>query len=418
MRRLDAQLADVALDERLLLAHGDEAEPGDARQHAHDDVLAHRQLRENAFRAAILGQEREPRANRARRVGAVERPAADAHRAAVRLLRAEYGLERFGAARAEQTGEPDDLLRRDAERHVAQTRAPAQPVDGERGLPRRVGGHRLRLFARAVRTDFAAEHRRNQRHARQPVRRLAAHHRAVAQHGEPVAHPVALRQPMAHQHDRDAGRAQLLDDAEQHLDFRTAQRGSRLVENQHARAERHPACDRHHLLLAEPERADLVGRIDVEPVALDDLAGARPHLAAVDPRAEAARLVTEEDVLGHAAFGNQVDFLVDRADARALRGTRAVERHGHAVDADLARIGLVKAGEDLDQRRLAGAVLAHQPVHLARAQRQRHAVQRAHDAERLADAVRFEHDGLAVGARVGAGSGGKRCVHRAPRVRG
>ena len=38
-----------------------------------------------------------------------------------------------------------------------------------------------------------------------------------------------------------------------------------------------------------------------------------------------------------------------------------------ALDQDLAAIGLMHAGQYLDQRRLAGAVVADQPDHLARA---------------------------------------------------
>ena len=38
---------------------------------------------------------------------------------------------------------------------------------------------------------------------------------------------------------------------------------------------------------------------------------------------------------------------------------------GCAGDADLALVGGIDAGEHLDQRRLAGAVVAEQPEHLA-----------------------------------------------------
>ena len=62
-----------------------------------------------------------------------------------------------------------------------------------------------------------------------------------------------------------------------------------------------------------------------------------------------------------------------------------------AVDADLARVFTVGAAEDLHQRRLAGAVLAEQHVHVAGVQRQIDFVERQHAGERLADAAHLEH---------------------------
>jgi hypothetical protein len=50
-------------------------------------------------------------------------------------------------------------------------------------------------------------------------------------------------------------------------------------------------------------------------------------------------------------------------------------------------VGLVGAGQHLDERRLARTVLAEQAVHLARAHVEVDTVQRAHAGERLDDAV-------------------------------
>ena len=63
------------------------------------------------------------------------------------------------------------------------------------------------------------------------------------------------------------------------------------------------------------------------------------------------------------------EVLVDGRDAgsSASRGRAEVRRL--AVDEELALVGLVHAGEDLDQRRLAGAVVAEHAGHLAGAAR-------------------------------------------------
>ena len=90
----------------------------------------------------------------------------------------------------------------------------------------------------------------------------------------------------------------------------------------------------------------------------------RVHRAVVDP-AEAAGLTAQQNVLGHSQIGAEVDLLVDGADAGVLRLPRAAEPLLDAVDRDAARVDVVDAGERLDQRRLAGAVLPHQRVDLA-----------------------------------------------------
>ena len=67
-----------------------------------------------------------------------------------------------------------------------------------------------------------------------------------------------------------------------------------------------------------------------------------------------------------------------------------------------ALVGLVGAGEHLDQRRLAGAVLAEQAVHLTGADVEVDAVQRPDAGERLDDAVHLQ----------------QRCGHRTSPSRG
>ena len=52
---------------------------------------------------------------------------------------------------------------------------------------------------------------------------------------------------------------------------------------------------------------------------------------------------------------------MDEGDRQRLRD----RAHRPAVERDRARVGFVDAGQDLDQRRLAGAVLAEQRVDLA-----------------------------------------------------
>ena len=79
----------------------------------------------------------------------------------------------------------------------------------------------------------------------------------------------------------------------------------------------------------------------------------------------ALQLAAEEDVGGDVEVVGQREVLVDRLDPVAAGVDRAGEADGLAVQADLALVGGVDAGDALDQRRLAGAVVAEEAHHLA-----------------------------------------------------
>ena len=114
------------------------------------------------------------------------------------------------------------------------------------------------------------------------------------------------------------------------------------------------------------------------------------HGAPVDPARPGARRVAEEDVLGDGELGKQQQLLIDRRDAGALGVVGRGEAGLAAVDQDRARVGLVDARTDLDQRRLAGAVLAEQRMDLAGVHVERDAGERAHARERLLDVAHLE----------------------------
>jgi hypothetical protein len=77
---------------------------------------------------------------------------------------------------------------------------------------------------------------------------------------------------------------------------------------------------------------------------------------------------------------------VQHGDAGGARIVRAAQVQRRAVPVHRAEIRRVGAGEDLDQGRLAGAVLTDQRRHLAGRHVQRHRVQRGRLPEMLADA--------------------------------
>ena len=155
------------------------------------------------------------------------------------------------------------------------------------------------------------------------------------------------------------------------------------------------AHDRQQRLGRRAQATHLRAGVEIDPVALEDLAGARALGAPVDRRrrAETARrAVPDEEVLDHVKLAGETEILVDEGKADHARpAERHRERHVDAVQPQLAaRLGLVVAGEDLDERRLAGAVLAQQRDDLAGVDRDVDAAERLEGAEALGEVPRLE----------------------------
>ena len=89
------------------------------------------------------------------------------------------------------------------------------------------------------------------------------------------------------------------------------------------------------------------------------------HGLPVDGAERGLGRLPEEDVLRHRQFGKQQQFLVHRGDAGGMGVPRRGELHRPAIDQDLALVGLVKPGHDLDEGGFSRPVLAHQRMHLA-----------------------------------------------------
>ena len=96
------------------------------------------------------------------------------------------------------------------------------------------------------------------------------------------------------------------------------------------------------------------------------------------------RQALEHDVLADREARHEVPLLVHGADAGGDRVARRGEADLAAVDGHPPLVGLVDAGDDLDQRRLAGAVLAHQRMDLAGPKVERDAVERLDAGEGFA----------------------------------
>jgi len=212
---------------------------------------------------------------------------------------------------------------------------------------------------------------------------------AVAQDRDAVGDRHDLVELVRHVEDRDAVGRQAPDQVEEHLGLAPGEDVGRLVHAQDADLARHRLGDLDHLRLRHRQVAYPPGDRDLGAQGGEQLGGGAAGGRAVD-QAEAVRLAAEEDVLLDREVGHQVELLVDEDDPCRLGGVGVGELDRAPFQCDLARARAVVAGEQLHQRRLAGAVLAHQRVDLPGAHVDVDGVEDLDGSEGLAEADAVE----------------------------
>jgi hypothetical protein len=105
--------------------------------------------------------------------------------------------------------------------------------------------------------------------------------------------------------------------------------------------------------------------------------------------------------LSRAQVVEQREILVDGLDAQGARVGRRADRDRNPVHLDYAAVQPVHAVQALDERRLAGAVVAQQREHLATAHVEVDVLERRDDAEALAGSAHRQHRLALGGARGG-----------------
>src|SRR4051794_30594020 len=219
---------------------------------------------------------------------------------------------------------------------------------------------------------------------------------AEAQHLDAVGDLEDLGHVVADEHDGEAALADAQDEVEDVARLHDAERGGRLVHEDDLVRPRHGAADRDALALAAGHRGDRRRRVlKADAEALERLVGAAVHLGVVE-EAELAEqppardLAAEEQVRGRVELGGEREVLVDGLDPERARLDRRADRHLAALEEDLARVRRLDAGERLDERRLAGAVVADERHDLGRVDGEARAAQRADASEALDEAAGLE----------------------------
>src|SRR3954454_1187309 len=221
-----------------------------------------------------------------------------------------------------------------------------------------------------------------------------AHQPLAIEDHEAIADRIGVMRVVGDEDHAAAAVARLRHVAQHDARLLDAERAGGLVEDQHLRAEVDGARDRHRRALAARQRADrLVGIADVDAHLLE-LGDHRllrlAHVDAPERPAPLRRLRAEEEVAPDRHQRHRREILEDGGDAALLGVARAVERRVLAVHQQLALVVLVHAREDLDERRLAGAVVAEHARHLVRLHADADVLQRVDVAEELRDVADLE----------------------------
>ncbi len=187
---------------------------------------------------------------------------------------------------------------------------------------------------------------------------------AVAEHRHAVDEAEQFVQPVAHIEDARSRGAQPPQHLEEMQRVGSGQRGGRLVKDDDAGVSRQRPHDAEDGFACGAQRTD--GRARVRRIDRHrgvDLFGLPPDLAPRDEAARAGKSRHQRDVLADAQFVDQAKVLMDKRNRHGFR----MRMNRTPAHEDLARVGLIEAGENFDQRRLAGAVLADEGVDFAAA---------------------------------------------------
>ena len=216
-----------------------------------------------------------------------------------------------------------------------------------------------------------------------------AHVGSVPQHGDPVGDVHDLVHAVGDVDDGHAPLPQAAHALEELGALRLRQGRGRLVEDEHlGLLEGQRPGDLHDLGLADRQVPQGRARVDADLVVVDERLGAAVQVAVGDP--QRGGLPAYEDVLRDRQIGHHVELLMDDRDARLLGVADGTEPCGRALVLVDAGEGGVDAGDDLDQRRLPGAVLADEGVDLPWSEVQGDSFESLHAWEGLGDVLHVQ----------------------------
>ena len=204
---------------------------------------------------------------------------------------------------------------------------------------------------------------------------------ALAQDGRAVADGGDLDHPVGDEDDRAIAASLAADHLEDALGEVRGQGRGHLVEHQHVGLDRHRAGE-----VDDPERGQRHAPRHARQVQVVEAQLVEPVAEGLDRR------LGQPEVGPDVQVRDQRRLLVDRHEAAAARLGRRMGGELPAADGDRPGVRADGAGQDLDERALAGAVGAHERMDFAGAHRQRGGLQRDDRAVGLRDARGLEQE--------------------------
>ena len=358
---------------------------GETVERGKREVGADRHGREDTEPLAVLGDHADARGQGVARRGDPHRPAVQADLARVGGTQPEEGFGDFRATCAHQASEAEHL--------AATQRKGDGPVRRFAGESRDLQDDVARLAddGRENLGELATDHVGDEGVRREFRRGGRAHQAAVPQHRHAVGEPEHLVHLVRRVDDGDAAATQHVDRLEQGGYLVVGERGRGLVQQEHVRLAGQGLGDLDDLTLGDGEPAHGLAGIKTTIELAEPLGGLAVQFGAVDPAERVDGLQTEQQVLRDVEVGDRHELLVDHRDALCEGVLRGGEAHGLAAQGDRAPVGRLQAGEDLHQRGLARAVLAHERVHLARPELHRDILQGRQAPEGLGELADGQH---------------------------
>src|SRR5690606_18421783 len=266
--------------------------------------------------------------------------------------------------------------------------------------------HRLSGIGRFLvhrQDDFAAHHHRGQTFGRGDNRAGFADDAPVAKHDDLLADFEHFLQLVADENDAHAARLQRPHDVEQTFGFLRREHCGRFVEDEDVRLAVERLDDLDALLHADGQVFDQRVGIDFQTVLLRNFEDAPSGGPAVQKR-PVNGFVAQHDVFGHGEHGNQLEMLVNHADAERDGVVWIANCDRPAINQDFALIWLVQPVDEVHQGAFARAVFAQQAQDLTLVELEVDMVIGEHAWKPLGEAAYFQH--------------GDRVVHELPRLGG
>ena len=359
----------------------------DLRQDRHGEVFRKRQCLEQALGMAVVGDEADAACHRLRTIAAFNFLALATYRAGRNGLQTRKRTQEGALPLAFNTRKADNQAGGQIEGDVIETIA-IQTLDRKHHRPV------MRCLFRKQPVHRPPGDHRNDRFFADLGARHGSDMPAIADHGDHVRKVEDFTQAVGNIDNGDASRCAGAQKRKQPLHLALAERFRRLIEDQHARLEQQGFGDLDDMPLRNRQLGKPVVRMD-RHAAGSDLRQGFGHLTRIGQ----AGVEAQRDILAHRQVRRQRRMLVNHGHAETThRSGRGISNDG-PVENDLAAIGAHDSGGNIDEGRLARAVLADDGMDLTGNERQAHILQRRDRTIGFGHIAQF-HDGTECCFRV------------------